>query len=82
MAVDRFGRMVVAEWRRGGGRIDFLRQKKRGDHLRVTWPAKTTGSGQILVLGHLDTVYELGTLGSMPFLRGAWPGRSGRLRSI
>jgi glutamate carboxypeptidase len=66
-SVDGFGRMVAAEWRRRGGRIDFLRQKKRGDHLRVTWPAKTTGSGQILVLGHLDTVYELGTLGSMPF---------------
>ena len=67
-AVDRFGRMVAAEWRRRGARINFLHQGRAGDHLRIIWPA--TGPrrrGQILVLGHLDTVYELGTLRTMPF---------------
>ena len=67
-AVDRFGRMVAAEWRRRGARVTFLHQRRAGDHLRIIWPA--TGPrrrGQILVLGHLDTVYELGTLRTMPF---------------
>jgi len=67
-AVDRFGRLVAAEWRRRGARVTFLPRRRSGDHLRVIWPA--TGPrrrGQILVLGHLDTVYELGTLRNMPF---------------
>jgi glutamate carboxypeptidase len=67
-AVDRFGRMVAAEWRRRGAGVRFLRQRKAGDHLRVVWPAAgVPRGGQILVLGHLDTVYELGTLQAMPF---------------
>jgi glutamate carboxypeptidase len=68
-AVDRFGRLVTAEWLRRGARVTFLRQRRAGDHLRVVWPAPGASRrwGQILVLGHLDTVYELGTLRTMPF---------------
>src|SRR3990170_15750 len=69
-AVDRFGRMVAAEWLRRGVRVTFLHQRPSGDHLRVIWPASgPRRRGQILVLGHLDTVYELGTLRTMPFRR-------------
>jgi glutamate carboxypeptidase len=68
-AVDRFGRLVAAEWRRRGADVTVLRQRQAGDHLRVVWPAPKAPQrrGQILVLGHLDTVYELGTLRTMPF---------------
>jgi glutamate carboxypeptidase len=72
-AVDRFGRMVATEWRKRGAQIQVLRQKHAGNHLRVTWPASRPGqnnrrqSKQILVLGHLDTVYEIGTILKMPF---------------
>jgi glutamate carboxypeptidase len=67
-AVDRFGRMVAAEWRRRGAIVTLLRQRERGDHLRAEWtPRGSRAKGQILVLGHLDTVYSLGTLGRMPF---------------
>jgi glutamate carboxypeptidase len=66
-AVDRFGRMVAAEWRTRGAKVQVLRQAKRGNHLRVEWPAKGESGGQILVLGHLDTVYPLGTLREMPY---------------
>src|SRR5712692_10831442 len=60
-AVDRFGRLVAAEWRKRRARVEFLRQRKRGDHLRIAlWRGRPLG--QILVLGHLDTVYDLGTL--------------------
>jgi len=67
-AVDRFGRMVVAEWRRRGARVTLLRQGERGDHVRAEWTSSGKHArGQILVLGHLDTVYGLGTLTQMPF---------------
>ena len=67
-AVDRFGRMVAAEWRRRGARVTLLRQRERGDHVRVEWnPLGHRARGQMLVLGHLDTVYALGTLARMPF---------------
>jgi glutamate carboxypeptidase len=67
-AVDRFGKIVAAEWRRRGATVTFLRQRKRGDHVRAVWnPRGSQSKGQILVLGHLDTVYGLGTLARMPF---------------
>jgi len=66
-AVDRFGRLVAAEWRKRGARVQFLHQKHRGDHLRIELPARGRSAGQILLLGHLDTVYSLGTLSKMPF---------------
>jgi glutamate carboxypeptidase len=67
-AVDRFGRIVAAEWKRRGASVTLLRQKHRGDHIRAVWhPRKNRSSGQILVLGHLDTVYDVGTIGKMPF---------------
>jgi glutamate carboxypeptidase len=67
-AVDRFGKIVAAEWRRRGVKVNVQRQRDRGDHLRAEWsPQSDRHAGQILVLGHLDTVYGLGTLAQMPF---------------
>jgi glutamate carboxypeptidase len=67
-AVDRLGRIVAAEWRRRGARVTILRRRERGNHLRAEWnPLGNQARGQILVLGHLDTVYALGTLARMPF---------------
>ncbi len=67
VAVDRCAKIVAAEWRKHDARVEILRQRDAGDHLRVTWPARASIGGQILVLGHLDTVYPLGTLATMPF---------------
>jgi glutamate carboxypeptidase len=70
-AVDGFGKIVAAEWRRRGAEVTLLRQPERGDHIRVEWnPRGNQSRGQILVLGHLDTVYGLGTLVRMPFRLG------------
>jgi glutamate carboxypeptidase len=67
-SVDRLGGMIAAEWKGRGARVTHLRQKERGDHVRAEWnPLRIRAKGQILVLGHLDTVYELGTLARMPF---------------
>ena len=59
---------VAAEWRKRGVQVERLAQKHHGDHLRIIWPpSKGRSQGQLLVLGHYDTVYATGTLGKMPF---------------
>jgi len=66
-AVDRCGKRVAAEWHKRGARVEVLPQKQRGNHLLITlWPGRRT-AGQVLILGHLDTVYDTGTLARMPF---------------
>jgi glutamate carboxypeptidase len=67
-AVDRLGRAVAAEWKRRGASVRLLRQRERGDHVRVEWrPRSNRGAPQTLVLGHLDTVYDAGTILRTPF---------------
>lgn len=75
-AVDRCARLLASEWRGRGARVEFLRQKHRGDHLLVhTRLGPEKAQGQILLLGHMDTVYDLGTLKQMP-----WRVSGGRAR--
>ncbi|MFQ5695221.1 MAG: M20/M25/M40 family metallo-hydrolase, partial [Terriglobia bacterium] len=51
-----------------GARVRLLKQRQRGDILRAE-VSLTRGRprGQLLILGHLDTVYEPGTLKRTPF---------------
>lgn len=47
---------------------NIIKQKHRGDQLRILWPATTPRpKSQLLVLGHFDTVYPTGALAHMPF---------------
>jgi glutamate carboxypeptidase len=65
---DRCARVVAQEWRKRSGQVELLAQKHHGAHIRIAWrPEKTHLTGQLLVLGHYDTVYATGTLRSMPF---------------
>src|ERR1700733_14720553 len=67
-AVDRLGKLIASEWRRRGAKVSVLRDKTRGDSVRAEiWLGDGRPKGQIMVLGHLDTVYPLGTLATMPF---------------
>jgi len=67
-AVDRAGRIVASEWRKRGAKVGLLRQGKRGNHVRAElFLGKGRPAGQIMVLGHIDTVYPLGTIRKMPF---------------
>jgi glutamate carboxypeptidase len=67
-AADRCCELIASAWHKRGARVERIAQKNRGDHLRVTWwPNKSRPSGQLLVLGHYDTVYSTGTLAKMPF---------------
>src|SRR6266480_125161 len=67
-AADRCCRVIAEEWNKRGTRVERIAQKHRGDLLRITpAPNKSGSSGQLLVLGHYDTVYSTGTLAKMPF---------------
>src|SRR6266481_5182746 len=65
---DRCCGLIASAWRKYDARVERLAQKHRGDHLRISYgPGKTRPAGQLLVLGHYDTVYSGGTLRKMPF---------------
>ena len=67
-AVDRLGKLVANEWRRRGAKVRILRQATRGNHVRAEiWLGRGRPKGQIMILGHLDTVYPIGTLAAAPF---------------
>src|SRR5580658_1359738 len=65
---DRCCDILAAEWQKRGANVERIVQKVRGDQLRITWwPQKSRPTGQLLVLGHYDTVYSSGSLAKMPF---------------
>ena len=67
-AADRCCGVIAEEWKKRGVRVERIAQKHRGDILRITRaPDRTPRDGQLLVLGHYDTVYATGTLARMPF---------------
>ena len=60
--------IIADEWAKRSVRVDRLKQKRHGDQLRFTyWPHSSRPAGQLLILGHYDTVYATGTLAKMPF---------------
>ena len=64
---------LAREFERIGGRVKIHRQRAAGDHLQVNF-AGAKGRKPVLLLGHFDTVYDLGTLETMP-----WREDKGRL---
>lgn len=72
-AVDRASQRM-ASWFEPLGKVRWHRQKEFGDVLECRFApirSSKTASGEqrkpILLLGHLDTVWPMGTLASMPF---------------
>ncbi|MBK8822167.1 MAG: M20 family metallopeptidase [Anaerolineales bacterium] len=63
-AVDRVGIFVADEALKYGADVEVISNTKTGDHVVARW-----GSGEngILLLCHMDTVFPLGTLKSMPY---------------
>ena len=64
-AVDRLSTVVAGRFYALGGKIKFHRAEKFGNHLQVDFQGKATGK-PLLLLGHLDTVYPVGTISKMP----------------
>ena len=66
-AVDRVAEAVAQKFSQLGGKVDVRihQAKDFGNHLQVDFPGKSAAK-PVLLLGHYDTVYPLGTLAAMP----------------
>lgn len=62
-AVDRCGAALAAMFRDAGASVRVLPQRDRGDHLRAEFSG---GPARILLLGHCDTVWDVGQIERMP----------------
>lgn len=62
-AVDHLGVMLADQLRGLGAFVETLPQADAGDHLRARWGEGPSG---VLLLCHMDTVWDVGTLARMP----------------
>jgi glutamate carboxypeptidase len=64
-AVDQLGALLAGRFEKIGGHAKFHRAQGFGDHLQVDFSGARSGK-PVLLLGHIDTVYPMGTLSTMP----------------
>ena len=67
-SVDACAALAADRARSLGARVKFHRQRHHGDILEIRFSPRPSKSrpNPILLLGHLDTVWSIGTLNSMP----------------
>jgi len=63
-AADRMGAHLATKFQTRGGRVRIHRAGDFGDNVQIDFPGRA--GKPVLLLGHFDTVYPLGTLASMP----------------
>jgi glutamate carboxypeptidase len=64
-AVDRIASFLAPKFEALGGRTQLHRSNDFGDSLQISF-SSPSGRKPVLLLGHYDTVYPLGTLENMP----------------
>jgi glutamate carboxypeptidase len=64
-AVDRLGALLARKFETMGARVQLHKTEKFGNHLEADFAGR--GGKPVLLLGHIDTVWDLGTLAKMPF---------------
>ncbi len=62
--VDRLGEYLAGKFSGLGGQVQFHEAVDVGDHLQVNFSGKNDRK-PVLLLGHMDTVYPVGTLATM-----------------
>jgi|KBSMisStandDraft_5_1062788.scaffolds.fasta_scaffold00707_4 glutamate carboxypeptidase len=65
-AVDRVGTVLASRFEQLGGKVRIHPEEKFGNHLQVDFQGES-GQKPFLLLGHMDTVYPVGTILKMPF---------------
>jgi glutamate carboxypeptidase len=66
-AVDRLGAVLGSMFEEIGGQVTFHPAAKSGNQLQVDFKAPSTPRQKpVLLLGHMDTVYPIGTISKMP----------------
>ena len=67
-AVDRLSTVLVSRSGELGGKVKVHPAEKFGNHLQVDFLGTASSFRKpILLLGHMDTVYPIGTISNMPF---------------
>lgn len=64
-AGDRMGTILASKFEALGGRATVHRAEDYADNIQIDFPGKSDVK-PVLLLGHFDTVYPLGTLAKMP----------------
>jgi glutamate carboxypeptidase len=64
-SADRMGAFLAGTFEALGGKARLHHAKDYGDHLQIDFPGREK-TKPVLLLGHFDTVYPLGTLANMP----------------
>jgi glutamate carboxypeptidase len=65
MAADRMGALLAARFQASGGNARVHRATDFGDNIQINFPGRERIK-PVLLLGHFDTVYPVGTLENMP----------------
>ncbi len=65
-AVDRLGAVLASRFAEWGGRVRFHPAEKFGNHLQIDFGPRGSQAKPVLLLGHMDTVYPVGTISKMP----------------
>lgn len=65
-AVDRVSTVLASRFRELGGKVKVHKAEKFGNHLQVDFGGDSDQK-PVLLLGHMDTVYPVGTISKMPF---------------
>lgn len=63
-AVNRVAAIVAEEARQLGAQVELISNQETGDHVLARWG---NNNDAILLVCHMDTVFPLDTLGSMPY---------------
>jgi glutamate carboxypeptidase len=66
-AVDRIADFFAKEFKKRGAKVQLLNHATAGSAVVAEFWKGAGGTKPILLLGHLDTVWEIGTLAGMPF---------------
>ncbi len=64
-ALDHLGSRLAKEFSAAGGEVALLPETRAGNHLKARFGG--SNGKPVLLLGHFDTVWPLGTLEKMPF---------------
>ena len=65
--ISRLARLLAREFARNHGQVNMLRKPRSGPALMGEFWTQKRNQKPILLLGHMDTVWEEGTLKQMPF---------------
>lgn len=66
-AVDRLGTVVASRFGELGGKLKIHRAEQFGNHLQIDFRGGSRNVRPVLLLGHMDTVYAIGTISKMSY---------------